>query len=259
MPGKPFSVNEMLAELDSLPLLRENASNALGDAREIFKEELAKCRVNKALFERIKKALEITTYDGFIFSFYTRVEGSSKSVVFKDPVKRQLALKRYLKKIEAIRPIFERLSSKARKRGLTARLGIYPLYLSFSNPFPTLVFSDAKGALFWTTVEPTGKSLTVKHIQGLKYTNALGRINLQKLTRFQTALAEMGYSRLRDGLFQELCNLGKGRFEKVHYLHPSNDPTFSIKPGIFYALARRQRMKRTKTRATKVLPKKRKI
>jgi len=259
MPGKPFSVEEMLAELDSPSLQKERLSSTFPDARMLFREELVNCRVNRRLFDRIKRVLQITTEAGFILSFFNRVKSKKHVASPKDPVKRRLALKSFLTKIEAVRPIVERLSSKAKRQGLTARLALHPLYLSSIAYFPTLVFSDPKGDLFWTSFEPTGKSLTIMHIQGLKCREGIGEVNHKKLARLQKALKGMGYGRLRDGLFKDLCNAGRGKFEKVHYLHPSRDRGFTIKPHLFYALARRQKMKRTATRATKVLPKKRKV
>jgi len=254
MPAKPLSINELRAEFDKLSLLREKPSRGLPDIRNFFNAELINCRVNRILFERIKRALEITTAEGVILPHIYTVAGANRSS-FKDPVKRQQALKRFLSKIEAVRPIVEKLSSKAKEHGLTARLAIHPYHLAMPHPFPTLVFSDAKGEVFWADFKPTGKSLTVNHIQGLKCRKDSGEVDNQKLARVKSALERMGYDRLRDGLFRDLCRASTGRFERVHYLNPSKDPSFQIKPGLFYAFARRQKMKRTKTRATKDLPK----
>lgn len=258
MPAKIFSVEEMLEGLESASVMKERA-HAIDrdDLRELFTEEFSNCRINRRLFERIKRALQITTDAAFVLSFFNRVEGKNKAL-FRDPAKRQLALKRFLGKIEAVRPIVERLASKAKRQGLAARLEVQPLYLSSTAYFPTLVFSDAKGAVFWASFEPTGKSLSIKHIQGLKCRKGLGKIDHKKLERVEKALGRMGYKRLRDGLFNDICSASKGRFEKVHYLHPSRDLTFQIEPNLFHALARRQKLKKTKAKATKTLPKRRK-
>jgi len=255
MPAKSLSVKNLLAELDSPSVQKERLDSTFPHARALFKEELVKCRVNRRLFDRIKKALEITTEAGFILNFFNRLKSKKHVALSENPAKRQLALKRYLAKIEVVRPIVEKLSSKARKHGLTARLALHPLYLSSFHYFPTLVFSDPAGEVFWARFEATGKSLTVNHIQGLKCRKGAGEVDNQKLARVRKALEGMGYKRLRDGLFRDLCRASTGRFEKVHYLNPSKDPSFQIEPDLFYALARRQKMKRTKTKITKELPK----
>ena len=223
-------------------------SEVSADTKRRFEAEFKCFTPSHQTIARIRKALEIVSPNGFIFAFQSRLAGD-RNIVPRN-ADRAGVMQRFLVKIEAARPVVEVLVKKAKEKGLSARLERNPFLTSIQ--FPTLIFRDKIGGLFWVNFEPTGRSLTIRHIQGMKC-KTKNREDPRKLARLQSALKAMGYKRLRDGMFEDICTASKGRFGKVHYQHPSKDWAFTGDSAIFFALARRRGLKRTSTRATRVL------
>ena len=213
-----------------------------------FREHLTPMLGSEKMFERIKSALELVGARGFIYGFMVSAHGEWFERKSKNPTR---SMRTYLGKIEAVRPIVNVLTAKAKKAGLTARLGLNPFVLT--ERFPTLKFRDSKGDVFWASFEPRGKTVTVKYIQGLGSRRHDGTVDQAIKRRVEQAIGAMGYKRLRDGLFEDICTASHGKFGKVEYLHPSHDKHYKGSGGEFYALARRKKLVKTPTRAIRHL------
>ncbi|MFH1391038.1 MAG: hypothetical protein ABIH20_01870 [Candidatus Diapherotrites archaeon] len=218
--------------------------------RGILVHSLERCEsLYPETINRIKRALEICDAGGFAFSLYSRLRGDNSSI--PEGVNGDLVLTTFLGKLEQVRLVAEGIMNKARKAGLNVKFG----RLSFlaHQPFPALIVGDAKGKLFWTVLEPEGKSLEVRYIQGIECRKLNKEPDNAMLFRLQEALKSMGYPKLRDGVFNDICGLSRGRFNQVHYTSPRADRSFHADHGPFHALVRRLGLTKTPRRATRVL------
>lgn len=163
-----------------------------------------------------------------------------------------------LRRFEAVEPITLPLIRKAKKAGLTAGFDFHPLLGKGDWSFPTLVFRDKAGPVFWTRVETKGKEVTVGFIHSMKC-NYEGTRDPNAFARLERAKNAMGYGQVRDGMFRDICRAARGRFSAVHITNPRVYPQDTIMVGVkrpqlfpaFDSFAQRQKLTVTKRRGTR--------
>jgi hypothetical protein len=213
-----------------------------------FRRELGKGNFSEVTFQRIIRTLEITSPKGFIKAFQFRLAKGTYSV--PDVANRSLEMAKYLNKIEAIRPVVERMARNALAHGLTARLESHPVYMD--DKFPTLVFRNGTEWLFSATFEPKGETIEVHHIQGANCENSQGIKDEAKLAEIRNAMRSLDFADLRVGMFDLISTAAKGLFKRVYILRPTKKHDFGPE-GIFFGLAKRASLRRTNTRASRDL------
>lgn len=229
MPGKN-KLESQLARLKKISMDEDSFGR--------FESELLKSNISERSFEKIILALEYVSPQGFVYALQSR----DPYFEIKEPVKRRALINKFLKDLELAKPVVEKISTKARKKGLVSRLERHPLFSLY--PFPTLVFRDSKGPVFWACFRPEGKKIVIESLQGLN-----SQKDRQTLGRIQRAVKRMGYDRLRDGLFNEISNAAKGTFKEVIIMDPITDIHYRGDKGTYHALVRRLKLKKEPVRA----------
>jgi len=154
----------------------------LEEYRELFSE----AHFSQAVFHRLTRVLGYCDPD-FFLHHYTSVwykpyrrefekesdkqlqaemnqRFRAKRVVDTVPFKLR-AMSALLRRFESIEPITLPLLRKAKKANLRAKFDYHPLLGKGEWSYPTLVFSDKEGPVFWTRIEPKGKEVVVGFIQ----------------------------------------------------------------------------------------------
>jgi hypothetical protein len=234
-----------------------------------FEQLFSNLKIPKSTFDQMLKTMNFVTPAGFIQGFAKRfgintgisnipITSSSQMEIYGKEIQANSAnnfkgfnlrqLRNYIREIEQFRPIYEHLRKVGKKAGL--RVVMNASFHNIGHEMPSITFYDSQGEVFWINARSNGKEILIKHIQGLNPNNAKGNRE-----RVHAALDKLKYPALKDSLFNEVCKAAKKSHVSVHYMHPSKDPFFRGSHASFHSFTKRQKLKVTKTRATRHLKK----